>query len=235
MGGSKMKEKQAFLDCQITTISFSVRALLPLRQLYRDIYANVLENGVRMGRKAHEDDTGVEGVKMRWYFANSPKAIGIFRAVVDGCDLRRAREIVGDRPERMRVVQASIIETLGSYPLGPWHTDFTDKELGVNQCATMLTPLFPFQRHVGGLEVTAVKRGMPLSLEDYSHVYKYRDGEAVLFDGAGMIHRTQSYRAKTVARRVLVCWQLAETSHRLRPVLKRIGSRNGDPMFLFPH
>jgi hypothetical protein len=230
-----MKKKQEFLDCQVTTIPFAAEALHPLRKLYGDIYAKTLESGVRMGRKSHEDYSGLEGVTMRWHFASSAKAISIFRAVVDGCNLKQAREIVGRKPNLVRIVQASIIETVGSYPLGRWHSDFTDKELGADQSATMLTPLFPFQRNFGGLELTAVKRGMPLDFDEFSHVYRYRDGEAVLFDGSEMIHRTKSYRAKATARRVLVCWQFADTSRRLRPALRRIGNRNGDPMFFFPH
>jgi len=99
----------------------------------------------------------------------------------------------------------------------------------------MLTPLFTFQPSFGGLEVTAAKRGMQLDFDEYSHVYRYRDGEAVLFDGSVMIHRTQRYRAKTTATRVLVCWQFADTCRLLRPALRRIGKRNGDPMFFFPH
>src|SRR5262249_22389078 len=231
----QLKRRKEFLDCQITTIPFATNALRPLRKLYGDIYAKSLENGVRMGRKSHEAYSGFEGVRMHWHFANSPKAIQIFRAIVDGSNLRLAREIVGTHRVRLWIVQASIIETVGSYPIGRWHSDFTDDELGVNQTATMLTPLFTFQHNFGGLEVTAVKRGMPLDFDEYSHVYRYHDGEAVIFDGSGMIHRTQSYRANATARRVLVCWQFADTSSRLRPVLKRIGNRNGDPMFLFPH
>jgi hypothetical protein len=224
-----------FIDCQVTAISFAAKALGPLKKLYRDIHVNALERGVRMGKKEHEDYSGFEGVKMRWYFANSPKAISIFRGVVDGCNLKRAREIVGTCPDLVRIVQASIIEVVGSYPRGRWHSDFTDKELGLNQSATMLTPLFTFQRNFGGLELTAVKRGMPLDFDEYSHVYRYCDGEAVLFDGSGMVHRTQSYRANAMARRVLVCWQFADTCRVLRPALKRIGNRTGDPMFFVPH
>jgi hypothetical protein len=230
-----MRQQAEFLACQVTTIRFPVEALRPLKKLYADICTNRVEPDLGIGRKEHEAYSGFEGVKMRWYFANSARAIGIFRAVVDGCDLRRAREIVGNRPEFMRIVQASLIEVEGSYPVGRWHSDFTDRDLGPNRSATMLTPLFTFQRNFGGLEVTAVKRGMPLAFDDYSHVYRYRDGEAVLFDGSGMIHRTQAYRAKATARRVLVCWQFADTSRRLRPALKRIGKRNGDPMFCSPH
>lgn len=230
-----MNERLEFLTCQVTTISFDVNALRPLKKLYKDIHANALARGVKVGRKEHADYSGREGVKMRWYFANSAKAIGIFRAVVDGCELRRAREIVGSRADFVRVVQASLIETVGSYPPGHWHSDFTDRDLGLNQTATMLTPLFTFQRNFGGLEVTAIKRGMPLDLDEYSHVYQYQDGEAVLFDGTGMIHRTQSYQATATARRVLVCWQFADTCRLLRPALRRIGRRNRDPMFCLPH
>lgn len=230
-----MKRKQEFLDCQITTIPFALNALHPLRRLYRDIYANTLQSGVQIGRKSHEDYAGSQGVNMHWHYANSANAIRLFRAVVDGCNLKMARTIVGNSPHQMRIVQASIIETVGSYPLGRWHSDFTDDELGFDQSATMLTPLFPFQRNFGGLVLTAVQRGMPLDLDEYSQVYRYRDGEAVLFDGSGMIHRTQSYHAKATARRILICWQFADASKRLRPALSRIGRRNGDPMFLFPH
>jgi hypothetical protein len=228
-------KKREFLDCQVTTIPFAVAALRPLKKLYEDTSANTLETDVRMGRKSHEDYDGFAGAQMRWHFANSAKAIDIFRAVVDGSNLKHAREIVGSRPNLVRIVQASIIEIMGSYPPGVWHSDFTDNELGAGESATMLTPLVTFQRNFGGLEVTAVKRGMPLDFDDYSHVYRYRDGEAVLFDGATMIHRTQSYHAKATARRLLVCWQFANTYRRLRPAFKRIGDRNGDPMFFFPH
>jgi len=228
-------KKREFVDCRVTVIPFAASALLPLRKLYAEIAGNALDAGVQIGRKSHEQYAGFEDVRMRWHFANSARAIGIFRAVVDGCDLRRAREIVGHRPDFMRIVQASFVEIVGSYPPGRWHSDFTDEGLGADESATMLTPLFTFQRNFGGLEVTAVERGMPLDFDDYAHVYRYHDGEAVLFDGSAMIHRTQSYRAKAAARRVLVCWQLADTSRRLRPVLKRIGDRNGDPMFFFPH
>lgn len=230
-----MKEKRDFATCHVTTIAFDVRALRPLVKLYADIRGDTVPRGIEIRRKEHEDYGGCEGVNMRWYFANSDTAIAIFRSVVDGCELRRAREIVGNQPALMRIVQASFIETVGSYPVGRWHTDFTDPDLEPNQTATMLTPLFPFQRSFGGLEVTAVKRGMPLDPDEYSHVYRYRHGEAVLFDGTGMIHRTQSYQAKATARRVLVCWQLADAGRRLRPALRRIGKRNGDPMFYSPH
>ena len=230
-----MRERLEFLECQVTTISFGLRALRPLKKLYEDVRANTLERGVNIGKKEHEEYSGFDGVKMRWYFANSPKAIGIFRAVVDGCRLKRARAIVGTRRDRVRVVQASFVEIEGNYPRGRWHSDFTDKDLGLNRSATMLTPLFTFHRTFGGLEVTAAKRGMSLDFDKYAHVYRYRDGEAVLFDASGMIHRTQGYRAKPTAVRVLVCWQFADTSRTLWPALRRIGRQNGDPMFLFPH
>jgi hypothetical protein len=227
--------KREFLDCHVTALSFPPDALRPLRNLYRDISAGTPPTRARMGRKSHEGYDGFEGVQMRWHYANSTEAIALFRAVLDACDLNWAREIVGSSPNLVRVVQACFIETLGSYPAGRWHADFTDEELGPGQSATMLTPLFTFQRNFGGLEVTAVERGMPLDFDDFSQVYRYRDGEAVLFDGSAMIHRTKRYRAKATARRVLACWQLADTSRRLRPALKRIGDRNGDPMFFHPH
>lgn len=228
-------KKREFLDCQITFVSFAVDALRPLRKLYLDTCVSKTKTGMRLGRKSHKDYPGLKGVQMHWHFANSVEAIRLFRSVVDGCDLRYSREIIGGRQTSIRIVQASIIETVGSYPPGRWHSDFTDEEMGAGRSATMLTPLFTFQRNFGGLEVTAVKRGMSLNFDDYSDVYRYRDGEAVLFDGSAMIHRTQSYHAKATARRVLVCWQFADTCHRLRPALKRIGERNGDPMFLLPH
>jgi hypothetical protein len=230
-----MQEKLDFQSCQLTALTFDVRALRPLKTLYEQVCASTLPRGVTIGRKDHEEYSGFERVSMSWYYANSPRAIAIFRAVIDGCELKRAREIVGSRPDFMRVVQASFIVTVGSYPRGRWHVDFTEQDLGTNQSATMLTPLFTFQRNFGGLEVSAVKRGMSLDVEEYSQVYRYRDGEAILFDASGMIHRTESYRAGATARRVLVCWQFADTSRRLRPALRRIGRRNGDPMFCSPH
>jgi hypothetical protein len=233
-----MTLKQEFREHQVTTIRFAVSALDELRNLYRQIGENALPRSVRIGRKDHQDRDvygGFGAVKMRWYSANSVAAMRIFRRVLDGSCLAKVRDIVGERRDRVRVVQAHIIEIEGSYPPSPWHSDFTDKELGLHRSATVLAPLFTFQRNFGGLEMSVVERGMPLDFDRFAHVYRYRDGEAVLFDGVGMVHRTQSYRAKANARRVLACWQLADTSRALRPALLRIGKRNGDRMFFLPH
>jgi hypothetical protein len=159
----------------------------------------------------------------------------IFRNVFDGCSLRQIREIFGTKRDLVRVVQANIIEIRGGYPTGRWHSDFTDVGLGVGESGTLLTPLFTFKAHFGGLETTGAKRGVSDDYDGQSEVYRYRDGEAVLFDGSAMIHRTQSYTAAEDERRILVSWQLADTRPALIPVLRRIGKRNGDPMFFSSH
>jgi len=233
-----MAKKLEFREHQATTLRFAVSALDALKTLYRQIHEHRLPRGVRIGRKDHQDRDvygGFSGVKMRWYSANSRAAMRIFRSVLDGSGLAQARDIVGDRRGRVRVVQAHIIEIEGSYPVGPWHADFTDPELGLSQSATMLTPLLTVQPNFGGIEMSVVTREMTLDFDRFAHVYRYREGEAVLFDGAGMVHRTQGYRAKATARRVLACWQLADTSRVHRRALRRIGKRNGDRMFFHPH
>jgi hypothetical protein len=195
----------------------------------------MLEPEVEIGTKLHVEEPGFETVSMRWFFANSEKAMHIFRDVLDGCSLRQTREIFGTCPDLVRVVQANIIEIRGRYPVGRWHSDFTDKQLGAGECATLLTPLFSFKPHFGGLETTRAKRGVSDDYDGQSEVYRYRDGEAVLFDGSAMIHRTQSYEAEESERRVLVSWQLADTRPALLPILSSVGKRNGDPMFFSTH
>jgi hypothetical protein len=171
---------------------------------------------------------------MRWFFANSESAIKIFRDVLDGCSLRSAREIFGSSYASTTVVQANLIEVRGSYPLGTWHSDFTDEALKSGESATLLTPLFTLKPHLGGLEITHAQRE-DLDYDNRAEVYQYKDGEAILFDGSAMIHRTQSYSAALEDRRVLISWQLADTRSELRPILARIGIRNGDPMFFSDH
>lgn len=64
---------------------------------------------------------------------------------------------------------------------------------------------------------------------------KYREGEAILFDGSATIHRTQSYNADKEDKRILVYWQFGTTREEMQTVLSRIGKRNGDPMFFHAH
>ena len=230
-----MNKKEEWKKNQLTTVSFSPKALLPLKQLYYQIYTDSLDNSVCIGLKLHDDNPDFGEVKMRWFFASSRKAMQIFRDVLDSCNLVKVRDILGTSRNRVRVVQANIIEITGSYPLGRWHSDFTDEEMRTNECATLLTPLFPFQRCFGGLETSDARRECPNDYDSLSQVYRYRTGEAVLFDGSGKLHRTQKYKAHKDAKRVLVSWQLADTRLEMRALLRRIAKRNGDPMFFFPH
>ncbi|MGW4847116.1 hypothetical protein [Nocardia brasiliensis] len=231
-----MSKKAEFLNNRITKLQFSYDALRPIIELYESILSDTLPEGVDIGIKAHEDySEEFAGVQMRWYFAKSPEALEIFRRVLDGCELAMSRDIVGTSRNRMRVLQANIIEITGSYPVGRWHSDFTDERLTLNESGTLLTPLLPFELHFGGLETTTVLRGESLDYDEHATVHKYREGEAILFDGTATIHRTESYQAQPYEKRVLVCWQFGDTRRDLRPVLKRVGARNGDPMFMHAH
>jgi hypothetical protein len=231
-----MTREQQFRTQNMTTLKFSARALDPLRRLYEELSSETGCPSVDMGLKLHEVGPGFKRVQMRWYFAKSRSAIALFRRVFDSCNLVVARSIVGTRKDRVRVVQANLIEIKGGYPKGPWHSDFVDKALCPGDSATILTPLYRLQANLGGLETTSVKRDSEsLDYDGHADVYKYREGEAVVFDALAMVHRTQSYRARPSARRVLVSWQIADTRRHMPDVLRRIGRRNGDPMFLFPH
>lgn len=231
-----MYKKTQFLTRRVTKLKFSYEALEPIRSLYKNSLNGCLPDGIDIGIKTHEDYSDeFKGVNMRWYFAKTEKAIALFREVLDGCKLHVVRNIVGSKPEKMRVLQANIIEITGSYPTGRWHSDFTDEELKLNQSATLLTPLLDFMPHFGGLETSAVLRGESLDFDEHSTIHKYSEGEAILLDGTGTIHRTQSYRASSEEKRVLVCWQLGEIDDAMKPVFKRIGERNGDPMFMHEH
>lgn len=231
-----MYKKTQFLTRRVTKLKFSYEALEPIRSLYKNFLNGCLPDGIDIGINTHEDYSDeFKGVNMRWYFAKTEKAIALFREVLDGCELHVVRNIVGSKPEKMRVLQANIIEITGSYPTGRWHSDFTDEELKLNQSATLLTPLLDFMPHFGGLETSAVLRGESLDFDEHSTIHKYSEGEAILLDGTGTIHRTQSYRASSEEKRVLVCWQLGEIDDAMKPVFKRIGEKNGDPMFMHEH
>lgn len=231
-----MSKKSEFRESPVTKLRFSYDALAPIRELYHDFLSERLPDDVDIGIKAHEDySEEFKDVKMRWYFAKSQRAIDIFREVLDGCELHLVRSIVGDDLSKMRVVQANIIEIVGSYPEGRWHSDFTDEKLQLNQSATLLTPLLDFKSHFGGLETTSVLRGESLDYDENATVHKYEAGEAILFDGTGTIHRTQSYKAAPDDKRVLVCWQFGEIDEDMEPVFSRIGEKNGDPMFMHAH
>ena len=231
-----MSKQKEFVAGGLTKVAFSIDALQPLRELYQDIQSDKLMEGIDIGIKAHDDygDKNFDGVSMRWYFAKSQKAINLFREVLDGCELAVVRDLVGDDRKKMRVVQGNIIEIIGSYPEGRWHSDMADSELSLNQSATLLTPLYPFEAHFGGLETTAASRES-MDYDKNALVHQYRDGEAILFDGTGTIHRTQSYKAKPTEKRLLVSWQLADARKLMRPILQRIGEKNGDPMFFSSH
>lgn len=224
-----------FEQAEMCTIRFDIAALRPLQKLYWQIYAGMLAPEVEMGLKLHEEAACFADTKMRWFFANSERAMAIFRDALDGSELRACRQLFGRRFDLNRVVQGNLIETRGGYPRGTWHSDFTDDEIRAGTCITVLTPLFPFQPHFGGLEVTSAKRGISTEYDAQATVYRYQSGEAVVFDGATMIHRTQQYHAGADERRLVVSWQLADTSRKLRPMLSRIATRNGDPMFYSPH
>lgn len=231
-----MSKKSEFLTKGVTKLAFSFDALEPIRALYLDILSDSLESSVDIGIKAHEDySEEFNSVSMRWYFAKSPEALKIFRDVLDGCELVLSRDIIGNDRGTMRVVQANIIETIGSYPTGRWHSDFYHEGLVGNESGTLLTPLFPFQPYFGGLETTSAHRDDYNNYDELSAVHKYKEGEAILFDGTETIHRTQSYKAHQNDKRILVCWQFGCTRDELQPILTKIGENNGDPMFFHEH
>jgi hypothetical protein len=212
-----------------------VSALRPLQKLYWTFYADLLDPDVNIGVKLHDETPGLENTSMRWLFANSEAAISIFRDVLDQCQIHSCRELFGSALASVRVVQANLIEIRGGYPLGTWHTDFTDDEIEPGTCVTVLTPLFDFQPTHGGLQLTTAKRGVSTDYDGQARTYRYASGQAIVFDGSAVIHRTEAYDADKTDRRILVSWQLADTSPELQPMLNRIASRNGDPMFYSLH
>ncbi len=227
-----INKKEEFKTNGIVKIMFSNDALSPLRQLYYNLRESGFEPGDDIGIKLHDDSVISDNeINMRWFFANSDAGIKLFRDVLDGCELSMVRGITDVSPEKMRVVQANIIEVKGSYPIGRWHSDMVDDQLFKNQCITMLTPLFTLEDHVGGLETTSSPR-KSLDYDVNAITHKYKDGEAIAFDGTETIHRTAQYDACDDDIRLLVCWQLADSSENMHDALFRIGVSNGDPMFV---
>lgn len=230
-----INKKEEFFTNKYTLVNFSNDALSPIREIYYNLRERAYQPTDDLGIKLHENENGeFNGTRMLWAFAKSNEAITFFRKVLDGCELAIVRDLVGNNRDNMRVIQANIIEIKGSYPVGKWHSDLTDVDLGPNQCATLLTPLFTLADHIGGLEITLSSRES-LLYDNLSSVYKYKDGQAILFDGSSMIHRTQSYQAGSDEVRVIISWQLAYVDDKMAKVLNRIGRKNGDPMFLDAH
>ncbi|MFS2221398.1 hypothetical protein [Pantoea sp. B65] len=231
-----MSKKKEFLEKGVTKLAFSFDELDPIRKLHFNILDENLPPEIDIGIKSHEDySEEFHDVRMRWYFAKSPDALNIFRNVLDGCELALSRDIIGSNKITMRVVQANIIETIGSYPTGRWHSDFFHEHLKRNESGTMLTPLFPFQTYFGGLETTSAHRDDYDNYDKLASIHKYKEGEAILFDGTSTIHRTQSYKAYPGDKRILVCWQFGCTRKDMHSILNKIGENNGDPMFLNEH
>lgn len=231
-----MSKQEEFLNSGITKLAFSFDALEPIRQLYFDIMTDGLDPSVDIGIKSHEDYSAeFKDVNMKWYYAKSPAALNIFRNVLDGCELALSRDIIGSDKNTMRVVQANIIETVGSYPTGRWHSDFHHPKLATNESGTLLTPLFPFQPYFGGLETTSAHRDEYDAYDELATIHQYKEGQGILFDGTSTIHRTQSYKAFSGDKRILVCWQFGCTREELQTVLSEVGANNGDPMFFHAH
>ncbi|GGB76763.1 hypothetical protein [Shewanella inventionis] len=230
-----INKKIEFKTKGITKISFSNEALSPCRQIYYNLRNSNFEPTDDIGIKHHDDSVKSDNeIKMRWFFAKSEAAIKLFRDVLDGCELSLSRSLTDVPYENMRVVQANIIEVRGSYPVGRWHSDMVDEKLSKNQSITLLTPLFTLENHIGGLETTSTPRNM-FNYEENSIRHKYKDGEAIAFDGTATVHRTEKYEASDGDIRLLMCWQLADSSEEMIESLYRIGTRNGDPMFVGKH
>ena len=93
-----------------------------------------------------------------------------------------------------------------------FHVDYGQREIPAGVTGTMLTPLIEVQAPFGHLDCRE-------GLREFE--YRYRIGEAILFDGK-FEHRPQVAGSPAGAARVLVSWSIATEDERYRFAIQRV-------------
>ncbi|GEM_PF-3548041 len=198
-----MTRAQHFQEHLYTELTFKARHLSPLRRLYRQMRAGCLGE-----RFAFEASPGLHA-NMTWHYATSPAALAAFQRCLTESNLAESLSIVdGDS----RLLAACFVVVQGETPGQDFHVDYGQREIPAGVTGTMLTPLIEVQAPFGHLDCRE-------GLREFE--YRYRIGEAILFDGK-FEHRPQVAGSPAGAARVLVSWSIATEDERYRFAIQRV-------------
>ena len=198
-----MTHAERFEEHLFTELQFTPRNLSPLRRLYRQMRRDCLEAGM-----SFHESPGLHA-NMTWHYASSPQTLEAFRLCLAGCHLRESLSIVhGDS----QLLAACFVVVQGDTPTMDYHMDYGEREIPSGVTGTMLTPLVAFDEPFGHLDC----REGPADFE-----YRYRMGDAILFDGK-FEHRSQPSHSIGAATRILVSWSIATNDIRYRFAIRRI-------------
>ncbi len=198
-----MTRAQHFKEHLYTELTFKARHLSPLRRLYRQMQAGCLGE-----RFTFEASAGLHA-NMTWHYATSPAALAQFQRCLSESHLAESLSIVdGDS----RLLAACFVVVQGETPGQDFHVDYGQREIPAGVTGTMLTPLIEVQPPFGHLDCRE-------GLREFE--YRYRIGEAILFDGK-FEHRPQVAGSPAGAARVLVSWSIATEDERYRFAIQRV-------------
>lgn len=198
-----MSHAEDFEEHLFTELQFSPRNLGPLRRLYRQMRRDCLGEGL-----SFRESPGLHA-NMTWHYASSPRTLEAFRLCLAGSQLKKSLSIVhGDS----QLLAACFVVVRGDTPALDFHMDYGEREIPSGVTGTMLTPLIAFDEDFGHLDCRE-------GLDEFE--YRYRMGDAILFDGK-FEHRSQASRSDGTATRILVSWSIATDDARYRFAIRRI-------------
>lgn len=198
-----MTHVRRFEEHLFTELRFSARHLGPLRRLYRQMVGGCLgaEFSFRASPGLHAN--------MTWHYASNPRTLEAFRRCLTRSELDESLSIVHGGSE---LLAACFVVVRGDTPVLDFHVDYGEREIPSGVTGTMLTPLLEFGEEFGHLDC---REGL------VEFEYRYRLGEAILFDGK-FEHRSQVSVSDGTCTRVLVSWSIATDDDRYRFAIDRI-------------
>lgn len=198
-----MTHAERFDEHLFTELHFSPRHLSPLRRLYRQMRGGCLGTDF-----SFRESPGLHA-NMTWQYASNPETLEAFRRCLTDSNLRESLSIVHGGSE---LLAACFVVVTGDTPELDFHVDYGEREIPAGVTGTMLTPLIAFGEPFGHLDCRE-------GTEEFE--YRYRLGDAILFDGK-FEHRSQASQSDETATRVLVSWSIATSDARYRFAIDRI-------------
>eukprot|EP00419_Tripos_fusus_P010438 CAMPEP_0172666948 /NCGR_PEP_ID=MMETSP1074-20121228/8121_1 /TAXON_ID=2916 /ORGANISM="Ceratium fusus, Strain PA161109" /LENGTH=352 /DNA_ID=CAMNT_0013483397 /DNA_START=46 /DNA_END=1104 /DNA_ORIENTATION=+ len=180
----ELRERPEDFRCDLRTtglglVSVPSRAVAAMRAFAEEMYSS------RSGRSSLVRAGGLNGAfpeTMAWHWATNENGMEPFQPA--------AEAIRSQLDQDFQLVAASLVIADGDCPVGAsrMHLDFGPPSIPKYVAATALLPVYPqvFPQLEGGLEY------LPWDGEGEVVVQRYREGEAVVFDGK-LAHRTQPF------------------------------------------
>lgn len=198
-----MSHSARFKERLFTELRFSKRHLGPLRRLYRQMQGDYLapDHSFRRRQGLHAN--------MSWHYASSPRTLTSFRRCMDDTNLRESFAIVDGEAE---LLAACFVVVDGDSPEAEFHMDYGEREIPVGSTGTLITPLYELDPGFGHLDFRE---------EGHESEYRYRCGDAILFDGK-FEHRSQAALHEGDRKRALVSWSIASRDERYRHAIHRV-------------